>query len=166
MTSMLGAETGQLETLAAQLRTTAGEIDVVRAQTETTSTTVVAEMQSAFGQAISGISNSMENLRATVQAAQGQLADTTWTGVNATNFHDGYANFNAAMTNFEGAVRTAFDQFNAQMTMVGETVSDFQAQVSLSLVEAKDSSEAMGQAVDLQLQSLEQAMNQGLSFLS
>ena len=164
MTAILGAQTDQLATLATRLTTTGTEIDEVQSQTQSTADTVVAEMEGAFQAALGGIEQAMGNLRTTVDAAHGQLGDTTWTGANADRFHEGYGNFNDAMRSFEGAVRTAYEQFDGQMRMVGETINDFQAQVTSSMVQAHASTDSMQVAVSQQQANLEQAMNTGLSF--
>ena len=145
--NMLGAETGQLESLAAQLTRTGAEIDQVQSQTQTTADTVVAEMQASFRQALQGIEHSMHHLRGTVDAAHTQLGDTTWTGANAATFHAGYGDFNGAMVSFEGAVGDAYVQFDAQMRTMGETIVAFQIQISSSMQQAHASTDSMQRAV-------------------
>jgi hypothetical protein len=162
--NMLGAETGQLESLAAQLTRTGAEIDQVQSQTQTTADTVVAEMQASFRQALQGIEHSMHHLRGTVDAAHTQLGDTTWTGANAATFHAGYGDFNGAMVSFEGAVGDAYVQFDAQMRTMGETIVAFQIQISSSMQQAHASTDSMQRAVSQQQLNLESAMNTGLSF--
>jgi len=163
-TSILGAEIGQLEALAAQLTRTGGEIEQVQGQTQGTADTVVAEMEGSFSRALRSIELSMQNLRATVDAAHGQLNDTTWTGANASTFHAGYGDFNAAMVSFEAAVGDAYAQFDAQMRSMGETITTFQSQVTTSMQQAQTSTTSMQQAVTQQQANLESAMNTGLSF--
>ncbi|MBT5756363.1 MAG: hypothetical protein KC481_15035 [Acidimicrobiaceae bacterium] len=162
--SMLGAETGQLETLAAQLTHTGVEIDQVQSQTQTTADTVVAEMEASFRQALQSIEHSMHQLRGTVDAAHNQLADTTWTGANAASFQAGYGDFNGAMATFEAAVGDAYVQFDGQMRSMGETISAFQVQVTSSMQQAHVSTDSMQRAVVQQQANLESAMNTGLSF--
>ncbi len=162
--NMLGAETGQLETLAAQLTRTGGEIDQVQSQTQATADTVVAEMEASFRQALQAIEHSMQQLRGTVDAAHMQLGDTTWTGANAATFHAGYSDFNGAMVSFESAVGDAYTQFDAQMRSMGETITAFQVQVTSSMQQAHMSTTSMQQAVTQQQMNLESAMNTGLSF--
>ena len=162
--NMLGAETGQLETLAARLLQTGAEIDQVQSQTQVTADTVVSEMEASFRQALQGIEQSMAHLRGTVDAAHNQLADTTWTGANASTFQAGYGDFNGAMVSFEAAVGDAYMQFDAQMRTMGETISAFQVQVSSSMQQAHVSTDSMQRAVSQQQMNLESAMNTGLSF--
>ena len=162
--SMLGAETGQLETLAAQLLTTGTEIDGVQAETQATADTVVAETEGAFHRALRSIEQSMLHLRTSVDAAHNQLADTAWTGANAVTFEAGYGDFNVAMANFEAAVGDAYVQFDAQMRAMGETIQAFQGQMSTSMGQARASTESMQLAVRQQQANLETAMNTGLSF--
>ncbi len=162
--NMLGAETGQLESLAAQLTRTGAEIDQVQSQTQTTADTVVAEMEASFRQALQGIERSMQHLRGTVDAAHTQLGDTTWTGANAATFQAGYGDFNGAMVSFEGAVGDAYVQFDAQMRTMGETIAAFQIQISSSMQQAHASTDSMQRAVSQQQMNLESAMNTGLSF--
>jgi len=162
--NMLGAETGQLETLAAQLTRTGAEIDQVQAQTQATADTVVAEMEASFRQALQGIEQSMQHLRGTVDAAHTQLADTTWTGANAASFQAGYGDFNGAMLSFESAVGDTYTQFDAQMRAMGETITAFQVQVTSSMQQAHVSTDSMQRAVTQQQMNLETAMNTGLSF--
>jgi hypothetical protein len=162
--SILGAETSQLESLAAQLTQTGGEIEQVQVQTQTTADTVVAEMESSFTLALRSIEQSMQHLRGTVDAAHARLNDTTWTGANASTFHAGYGDFNAAMATFEAAVGDAYAQFDAQMRAMGETISAFQGQVTTSMQQAQASTASMQQAVAMQQANLESAMNTGLSF--
>lgn len=163
-TTVLGAETGQLESLAAQLTRTGGEIEQVRAETQTTADTVVAEMEASFHRALQGIERSMQQLRSSVDAAHAQLSETTWTGVNAETFHAGYGDFNAAMANLEAAVGDTYLQFDAQMRGMGETITSFQAQVTTSMQQANASTDSMQLAVRQQQANLESAMNTGLSF--
>ena len=162
--NMLGAETGQLESLAAQLTRTGAEIDQVQSQTQTTADTVVIEMEASFRQALQGVERAMQRLRGTVDAAHTQLGDTTWTGANAATFHAGYGDFNGAMVAFEGAVGDAYGQFDAQMRTVGETIAAFQIQISSSMQQAHASTDSMQRAVSQQQTNLESAMNTGLSF--
>lgn len=162
--NMLGAETGQLETLAAQLTRTGAEIDQVQSQTQLTADTVVAEMEASFRQALHGIEHAMLQLRGTVDTAHVQLSDTTWTGANAVTFHAGYGDFNGAMAVFEAAVNDAYLQFDAQMRAMGETITAFQAQVTASMQQAHVSTDSMHRAVTQQQLNLESAMNTGLSF--
>lgn len=164
MTAILGAQTDQLQALATRLTTTGSEIDQVHAETQTTADTVVTQMEDAFRQALGGIEHALGNLRATVDAAHNQLADTTWTGANADRFHSGYGEFNTAMAGFEGAVRSAYEQFDGQMKVMGETITDFQLQVTTSMQQAHASTNSMQQAVSQQQANLESAMNTGLSF--
>ncbi len=163
-TNVLGAETGQLETLAAQLTRTGAEIDQVRSETQNTADTVVAEMESSFHRALRGIEQSMLHLRTSVDAAHMQLVDTIWTGVNAETFHSGYGDFNSAMANLEVAVGDAYVQFDAQMRSMGETITAFQGQVTTSMQQAQASTDSMQLAVRQQQTNLENAMNTGLSF--
>lgn len=163
-TSILGAETGQLEALAGQLTQTGAEIDQVRAETQTTADTVVSEMEASFHRALQGIEQSMQHLRSSVDAAHNRLAETTWTGVNAETFHAGYGDFNAAMANLEAAVGDAYVQFDAQMRGMGETITAFQSQVTGNMQQASASTESMQMAVRQQQANLEMAMNTGLSF--
>ena len=163
-TNVLGAETGQLETLAAQLTRTGAEIDQVRSETQTTADTVVAEMEASFHRALRGIEQSMLHLRTSVDAAHMQLAETIWTGVNAETFHSGYGDFNSAMANLEVAVGDAYVQFDAQMRSMGETITAFQGQVTTSMQQAHASTDSMQLAVRQQQTNLENAMNTGLSF--
>lgn len=162
--NMLGAETGQLESLAAQLTRTGGEIDQVQAQTQATADTVVAEIEASFRHALQGIEQSMLHLRGTVDAAHAQLGDTTWTGANAATFHAGYGDFNGAMVAFESAVSDAYLQFDAQMRSIAETITAFQVQVTSSMQQAHASTDSMQRAVTQQQMNLESAMNTGLSF--
>ena len=162
--NMLGAETGQLETLAAQLNRTGAEIDQVQSQTQATADTVVAEMEASFRQALQGIEHSMQHLRGTVDAAHAQLGDTTWTGANAATFHAGYGDFNGAMAAFESAVSDTYMQFDAQMRTMSETITAFQVQVTSSMQQAHGSTDSMQRAVTQQQMNLEAAMNTGLSF--
>lgn len=164
MTTILGAETGQLESLAAQLTRTGGEIEQVRADTQTTADTVVSEMESSFHRALQGIERAMVQLRGSVDTAHAQLSDTTWTGVNAETFHAGYGDFNAAMANLEAAIGDTYLQFDAQMRGMGETIVAFQSQVTTSMQQASASTESMQLAVRQQQANLETAMNTGLSF--
>lgn len=163
-TTILGAETGQLETLAAQLTRTGGEIEQVRADTQTTADTVVTEMESTFHRALQGIERAMQQLRGSVDAAHAQLSETTWTGLNAETFHAGYGDFNAAMANLEAAIGDTYLQFDAQMRGMGETIVAFQSQVTSSMQQAGASTESMQLAVRQQQANLETAMNTGLSF--
>ena len=163
-TNMLGAETGQLEALASRLGQTGAEIDGVQHQTQSTADAVVADMETSFARAMTSIENSMHQLRATVDAAHGQLGDTTWTGANAATFHAGYGDFNTAMVNFESAVHDAYAQFDAQMRSIADTIVAFQAQVTNSLAQAHVSTDSMQLAVVQQQANLESAMNTGISF--
>lgn len=164
MTAILGAQTDQLAALAQRLNTTGTEIDGVQTETARTATTVVSEMQHAFGTALSGIESAMSSLRTTVEAAHSQLGETTWTGSNQATFESGYSNFNSAMASFENAVRGAYDQFNGQMEVMGSNIEDFQAQVATSMSQAQDSALSMSKAVTDQQTNLEQAMNGSLTF--
>jgi len=161
---LLGAETGQLEALASRLSQTGAEIDLVQQQTQSTADAVVAEMQGSFGRALTGIEQSMHQLRATVDGAHSQLADTTWTGANATTFHAGYGDFQSALATFESAVHDAYAQFDGQLRMIADTITAFQVQVTTSLVQAHASTDSMQLAVVQQQTNLESAMNTGLSF--
>jgi len=163
-THLLGAETGQLEALASRLAQTGNEIEQVQTQTQSTADTVVGEMEGSFGRALSGIESAMHQLRATVDAAHAQLGDTTWTGANAVAFHGGYGDFNAAMVAFEGAVHDAYQQFDSQMRAMGETIVEFQSQVTMSMQQAQASTSSMQVAVTQQQVNLESAMNTGISF--
>ncbi len=163
-TTVLGAETGQLESLAAQLTRTGAEIDQVRSETQTTADTVVSEMEGSFHRALQGIEQSMQHLRASIDAAHTQLADTIWTGANADTFHSGYGDFNGAMANLEAAVGDTYVQFDAQMRGMGETITSFQGQVATNMQQAQASTDSMQQAVRQQQVNLESAMNTGLSF--
>ena len=164
MSLMLGAETSQLEALAGQLGQTRDGIGEVQVSTLSTSEAVVAEMQESFGRALQGIDSSMQRLRAVVDAAHGQLMDTTWTGGNADAFHTGYGEFNSAMAQFEEAVRAAYEGFGAQMRGVGQTIDAFQEQVTSSMSMAHGSAESMQTAVTRQRENLEAAMNGSLTF--
>ena len=163
-TPILGAETSQLEALASRLTQTGAEIEQVQHQTQTTADTVVLEMETAFGRALTGVEQSMQQLRATVDGAHAQLADTTWTGANAIAFHGGYGDFTAAMVSFESAVHDAYAQFNAQLRTIGDTITAFQAHVAASMRQAQSSTQSMHVAVTQQQVNLETAMNTGLSF--
>jgi uncharacterized protein YukE len=163
-TTVLGAETGQLETLAQQLTRTGAEIDQVRSETQTTADTVVGEMEGSFHRALRGIEQSMQHLRSSVDTAHNQLSNTTWTGANANRFQAGYGDFNSAMVSFEAAVGDAYAQFDAQMRNMGETINTFQVQVANSMQQEHASTDGMQQAVSQQQANLESAMNTGLSF--
>lgn len=164
MTTILGAETGELEALAAQLGHTTVEIDAVRGETQVTAETVVAEMESSFHRALQGIEQAMGALRSTVEGAHNQLGQTTWTGGNAAIFQQGYADFNGAMGTFERTVGDAYVQFDTQLRSMGETITTFQNQMAVSMTHACASTESMQDAVTRQRENLESAMNTGLSF--
>lgn len=164
MPLMLGAETSQLEALAGQLGHTRDGIVEVQSSTLSTSQAVVAEMQETFGRALQGVDASMQRLRAVVDTAHGQLMDTTWTGGNADTFHSGYGEFNTAMAQFEEAVRSAYQGFDAQMRGVGDTIDAFQEQVTASMSQAQGSAESMQIAVTRQRENLEAAMNGSMTF--
>jgi len=161
--SVLGAQTGELVELAAQLGTTTGDIGAVHADTRTVADTVTQEMEGSFTKAITGITTAMDALRGSVESAKGRLDGTTWTGSNRETFTGAYENFGGAMNNLEGAVNDAYSQFDGQMKQVAGLIAEFQVQVGTSMEQAQDSTTSMQEAVNAQRENLESVMNTGLT---
>lgn len=161
--SILGAQTGELIDLAAQLGTTTGDIGAVHADTRSVAGAVTQEMEVSFTKALTGITTAMDTLRGAVESAKTRLDGTTWTGSNRETFAGAYQNFGGAMTNLEVAVNDAYMQFDGQMKQVGGLIEEFQVQVGTSLEQAQDSTTSMRQAVDAQRENLESVMNTGLT---
>lgn len=161
--SVLGAQTGELVDLAAQLGATTGDIGGVHADTRSVASTVTQEMESSFAKALSGITGAMETLRGSVESAKGRLDATTWTGANRETFTGAYINFGSAMNNLEGAVNDAYTQFDGQMKQISGLIEEFQVQVGTSMEQAQDSTTSMQEAVNAQRQNLESVMNTGLT---
>lgn len=161
--SILGATTEELVSLAAQLKSTTADIGAVNGDTQGIAATVVDEMEASFSTAITGITNAMNALRGSVDAARGQLEGTTWTGNNRAVFEGAYADFNGAMTGLEAAINDAYAQFDGQMKQVAGLIQDFQTQVAASMQDAQASTTSMHHAVEAQRENLEMVMNTGLS---
>jgi len=163
-TSVLGAETGGLESLAGELGNTAVGILDVQATSNSIATEVVGQMQTSFQAAMGRVSDAMGDLGANVSRAHSQMDSTTWSGRNASIFNDGYLTFKHAMDNFQGHVHTAYEEFHVQLNAMGESIERFQALASGALQDANESTLSMQNAVAQQQANLESAMNDGMSF--
>jgi len=164
MQNMLGASVDQLDALTSRLGTTAADIGTSSADTHTISNQVIDECQVAFRTAVSSITSSMEQMRASVEGAQAQLEASDWTGANRAFFDGAYGEFTTAMFALETTVNGAYSDFDAQMHALGGVMTDFQTQLAANLTDAQTSTTSMQQAVESQKSNLMTVMNTGMSF--
>lgn len=163
MSSLLGADLGSLSDLSAQLQSTTAGIGDVQTSSDGVAQRVVDEMRSAFAAALSGISNDMAALQATVGQASRQTAQTQWTGANRHEFERATGEFSAAMQAISVATDAAYVDFNGAMEQIASTINDYQSMLRTSLSQAQDSTASMNQAVVNQREVLDQVMNTGLT---
>lgn len=163
MSSMLGAQLGDLESLSSQLRSTMSEIGAVQGESMATSNTVVSSVREAATRAQGEILAAMERLRASVETSATQANAAAWTGANRDSFVSSYGEFQSAMTAAEAATEDAYQQFTTQIDAMAASLEDYTAQLQSSLTQAEASTESMSGAVDAQRTNLDQVMNTGMS---
>lgn len=157
--AMLGAELTHLEALAAQLGQSGDQLDGVSAQAQRIQAQVCADLEATFGAAMSQITGTTAELTSAVDAARAQLAATVWTGANRVAFEDAAGDFDTAMSTLAGAVDESYLHFQGELARIAGFMETFQAEVTSSLGEARASTEAMRQAVEVQHTNLDAAMN-------
>jgi ABC-type transporter Mla subunit MlaD len=161
--SMLGAQLEDLVGLSQQLNTTTAEVGTVQANSLSTTSQVVSSVTSSAQDGLRMITQHMEALRSTVEAARGRLASTMWTGQNQVVFEGAYGEFTTAMTAAETSMNDVYASFQTQITNMTSELNDFVTRFSNSMTQAQASTQSMSTAVAAQRDNLDQVMNTGMS---
>lgn len=162
---MLGADPGQLEALAMRLDRSTEQIASVRDRTNSTASNVVEALTGAFDGTVLEIQGAMSELQTDIAAAHVEMANTMWSGTNATNFNVGFSEFTAAMAALGDSVSGGYaTDLKKRLLELTTDIHEFQGLASLALEQAGVSTESMRTAIHQQTEVLEQAMNGGMSF--
>lgn len=160
---MLGAELGELDSLATRMSAVTGNIGSAQTNTNSATTNVVSSVTSSAATARSAIDAALGELRSAVSGAVVQANGTNWTGANSTVFKGAAADFDSAMAAAEAATAETFALFETNISQMSQALADYQQSFSTALTNAQTSTTSMQNAVQQQRAQLDSTMNTGMS---
>lgn len=160
---MLGAELGQMGSLASRMALCTSQIGGVQSATNSSTGRVVSEVNADASAALRQVEASLADLRGSVIGAVSQANATQWTGRNAETFRAAATEFDGAMQRAEAATTDAFSRFQSSIQQMADALADYQANFSAALAGAQQSTGSMQRAVEQQAAMLDSTMNQGLA---
>lgn len=160
--TMLGAELEGLSSLSTQLAQTSVGIGESRQSAQAVADQVVGELETTFSIAMSRITQTTQDLKATVDASRSQIDVTVWTGANAERFNAAGQEFSDSMLRVAAATDEAYEGFRTAMEGVRAHIVEHQISLGQNLAAAEDATTSMAGAVDSQHAVLDSAMNSGI----
>ena len=163
MSSMLGADLGSLDALAARLRVTTDRLGGVSGDAQTIADQVTMQMIEAFDHAVSRVTAAMDEMTVAVAEAVAEAHGSVWTGHNKAVFADAASQFDTTVVRMGAATNQAWTDFRAHAEQTSAMVLEFQAGLVAELGASQDATTAMAAAVDAQSASLDATMNSGMA---
>ena len=163
MSSMLGADLGSLDSLAARLRVTTDRLGGVSGDAQTIADQVTTQMIDAFDQAVSRVTSAMDEMTVAVAEAVAEAHGSIWTGHNKAVFSDAASQFDASVIRMSASTTQAWAEFRAHAERTSAMVLEFQSGLIAELGASQEATTSMAAAVDAQSASLDATMNSGMA---